>query len=194
MADLFRKVSATDRLAEEARLAKRAKRKNAVHGDGGGSTSVSTPGPSTPVATPSEPEKRPTKKAQKAADAKFTEQQQQKSANETVRLATSGMGANRFGKKKSYNWLNTGAKTVPSAATSNSSINLSLEDDAVPRTTPVISRPPAVRPVKQFGEWNEEIDKRGQTIGMRDILLVLEADGKAARTLTSAYNLPEERD
>ncbi|KAL9111694.1 MAG: hypothetical protein Q9227_003968 [Pyrenula ochraceoflavens] len=194
MAGLFRTVSKADRLAEEARLAKRTKRKNTSGGaDTGSIASVSTPGPSTPVATPSEPEKRPTKKAQKLADAKFTEQQQHKSANETVRMATSGLGG-MFGKKKNYAWLNAGKKTTPSATPNASSINLSLEDDVAPRTVPAVAKPPVVRSVKQFGEWDEETDQRARGICIRDVILVLEADGRAMKALSTAYNQPEEGD
>ncbi|KAL9623001.1 MAG: hypothetical protein Q9160_002719 [Pyrenula sp. 1 TL-2023] len=194
MAEYFRKVSEADRKAEEARLAKRAKRKSAaITNDAGVPSSTSTPGPSTPLPTPSEPEKRPTKKAMKAAEAKFTEAQQQKSSNETVRMATGGISG-RFGKKQ-YSWLQSNKTHSPSppAATSNVNINMSLEDDA-PRQSNATTKPPTVRPARQFGEWNEEAEQQSRGIRLRDLLLVLEGDGKATKALLRAYNLPDEVD
>lgn len=195
MVEFFRKISEADRKAEEARLAKRAKRKSAMSNDSGALSTATTPGPSTPVPIPSEPEKRPTKKAIKAAEAKFTEAQQQKSSNETVRLAT-GSTFNRFGKgKKTYSWLNKGnnASPSPAATVSNANINMSLEDDA-PQPSSVAAKPPTVRPVRQFGEWNEEAEQRSRGIRLRDVLLVLEGDGKATKALLRAYNYPDEVD
>lgn len=193
MAELFRKISEADRKAEEARLAKRAKRKNVAANDSGALSSASTPGPSTPLPVPSEPEKRPTKKAMKAAEAKFTEAQQQKSSNETARLAT-GSAFKRFGNKKTYSWLQNKTQSPASAAAaSNVNINMSLEDDA-PRPSNAVVKPAIVRPVKQFGEWNEEAEQQSRGIRLRDVLLVLEGDGKATKALLRAYNQPDEVD
>ena len=183
IAEVFRKIAQQERKAEEARLAKRARR-SAASAPGGASTpGVMTPGaPETPTATLMDSEKKITKKDRKLQESKFSEAQQQKSANETARLATSGgMGA-RLGKKKgkTYDWLNPGAAaSTPAKPTASAGPSAS--------GTPASSRP-AAAPLKTLGQWDEDKDSGIQA---RDVLLVLETDGKAARSLQRAYSMPE---
>lgn len=108
-------------------------------------------------------------------------------------MATGGISG-RFGKKQ-YSWLQSNKTHSPSppAATSNVNINMSLEEDA-PRPSNATTKPPTVRPARQFGEWNEEAEQQSRGIRLRDLLLVLEGDGKATKALLRAYNLPDEVD
>lgn len=58
-------------------------------------------------------------------------------------------------------------------------------------STPNGVRTSAVSRARQFGDWDED---REPGIQARDVLLVLETDGKATRSLMKGYNVPEGRD
>lgn len=188
--DVFQNISEKDRGKEEARLLKRQKRNVTVPGADAPavpSTPV-TPGTPTPLGDGS---KRVTKKDQKVAEAKFTEAQQHKHANETARMATSNLlgGTNLFGKKKTFSWLQGGASTpkpapgpVPTAANINTALN---EPTPVAKTTP---KPALVVPKsRQFGDWDEACEKE-MAIEAQDILAVLDHDDRAWRSLQKGYN------
>lgn len=183
---VFRKVSNANRASEQARLAKRAKRSAARLPDAGGSSGAATPaGAQTPLVAPAEPEKRLSKKDRKAAETKLTDAQQQKSANETARMA---MGLGATGKfQKQYSWLKSSSAVSPAASrgqtpTRNAAPNSGTSTPRGGRTASMIPRG------RQLGEWNENEDS---TIQARDVLLVLESDGKAIKTLSKGYNMPE---
>lgn len=144
-------------------------------------------GPETPNAMLLDSEKKVTKKDRKIQESKFSEAQQHKSANETARLATSGALGGRFGlggkKGKTYSWLSGGAggSAVSTPVKPTTSAGPSAAG------TPASSRPTAA-PLKVLGQWDEEKDPG---IQRRDVLLVLETDGKAPRSLQRAYSMPE---
>ena len=109
-------------------------------------------------------------------------------------------GGGAFGKKKTYSWLKTsGPKPAPTPiATTPAKINTALNETATETggsvrpgtagtTTTVASSG------THFGEWKEEGEKSAG-IQKRDLLLVLEADGKAPRALQKAYTKPEDKD
>ncbi len=147
--------------------------------------------------------KAPTKKAaKKEAEAKATEAQQHQNTNATVDMALSGSGArNLFGKKKGYSWLNkkpnAGQMTgfpVPSK------LNTAVKPDGVasgggghnpvggvPNGTYL---PPTGR---RIGEWREDRE-RGAGIQLRDLVSVLEADGKEKRVLAKLYSKLSSKD
>jgi hypothetical protein len=187
IAEVFRRVSHADRTAEEARLAKRARRSASANPDALRSGSISTPG-ALDIASmsPLESEKKTTKKDKKLAESKFTEAQQHKSANETARGALGSL----IGKKgKSYSWMTGGTNTpkavsspVPTPARINSAIASSGS------SAPNGVRPAAASRGGQFGDWDED---KEPGIQARDLLLVLETDGKAPRSLMKGYNVPE---
>jgi Transcription initiation factor TFIID component TAF4 family len=184
---VFQKVSGANRASEQARLAKRAKRGLARAAEAGGSSGAATPtGTQTPVTAPPEPEKRLSKKDRKAAETKMSDAQQQKSANETARMAMGLGAATKFSKK--YSWLNKGNAASPAASPGqtpnrgNTTLNSVTSTPGSGRTGTSIPRG------KQFGEWNED-DDRG--IQARDVLMVLETDGKAVKALSKGYNTPE---
>jgi Transcription initiation factor TFIID component TAF4 family len=184
---VFLKASNANHTSEQARLAKRAKRGAAKPTEAGTSSGAATPsGAQTPLIAPAEPEKRLTKKDRKAAEDKMmSEAQAQKSANETARMAM-GLGSSSKFKKK-YSWLNGGAAS-PAASPGQTSSRAGAALNSTP-STPGGGRPgPSIPRGRQFGEWNENEDRGVQA---RDVLLVLETDGKAVKALSKGYNTPE---
>jgi hypothetical protein len=187
IAEIFQQMSRTDRAAEEARLAKRARRSASTNPDAVASSSVLTPG-ALDIASmsPLESEKKATKKDKKLAVSKFTEAQQHKSANETARGALGSL----IGKKgKSYSWMTGGTNTpkaVSSPAPTPARINAAL--GASTSSTPNGVRTTAASRGVQFGDWDED---KEPGIHARDVLLVLETDGKAPRSLMKGYNALE---
>jgi hypothetical protein len=187
IAEVFRRVSQADRAAEEARLAKRARRSASANPDAVRSGSISTPG-ALDIASmsPLESEKKTTKKDKKLAESKFTEAQQHKSANETARGALGSL----IGKKgKSYSWMTGGTNTpkaVSSPVPTPAKINAAIAASSSSAQTGV--GPAATSKGGQFGDWDEE---KEPGIQARDVLLVLETDGKAPRSLMKGYNVPE---
>lgn len=136
--------------------------------------------------SPLESEKKTTKKDKKLAESKFTEAQQHKSANETARGALGSL----IGKKgKSYSWM-TGGTNTPKAASSPvpSPARIHSTTAASTSSAPQSSQPAAAPRGGQFGDWDED---KEPAIQARDVLLVLETDGKAPRSLMKGYNVPE---
>lgn len=132
-----------------------------------------------------ESEKKTTKKERKLAESKFSEQQQHKSANEAARMAVSGLLGNRFGGKKqrTYDWMKGGGGSPavtpgkPSASGATTAAG-----------TPGPERSKSVPAEKVFGQWDEDKDAKIQA---RDVLLVLEGDGRASRSYVRGFSLPE---
>ena len=184
---VFQKVSNMNRALEQARLAKRAKRGVGRNAEASTSSGAATPtGVQTPLVAPAEPPKRLTKKDRKAAESQMSNVQQQKSANETARMAMGLGSSNKF--KKQYSWLKNGHAASPGATpgqtpnASNARLNNAASTPGSVRTGPLIGR------AKQYGEWDENDDR---AIQGRDVLLVLETDGKAVKALSQGYNTPD---
>ncbi|RAL16997.1 uncharacterized protein BO97DRAFT_382183 [Aspergillus homomorphus CBS 101889] len=194
LSDRCRIITEKDNASEEARAAKRAKRSaSAILGDGmvSRAESVDIPGSgaSTPIAekAPSLDKKGLTKKeAKKLMDAKASEAHQHQQSVETARLATNSMLSSRmFGTKKSYSWLNRG----PAASSGFST------PSRVNTATPTAggsekagrSGEPAPVPAKRLGTWREDKEK-GAGIQRRDLVLMLELDGRGPRHLQKAYS------
>ncbi|KAL6236993.1 hypothetical protein BDW75DRAFT_229098 [Aspergillus navahoensis] len=193
LSDRYRFLVDKDASYEEARAAKRAKRSaSAILGDSGtprpDSVDVSGSGASTPIGerAPSIGKGGLTKKeARKLADAKQNEAQQHQQSVETARMATQTMmSGGMFGKKKSYSWLQRGP-TAGSGFSTPSRINPPTSSASAEQA----ARPgePATVPTKRLGTWREDKDK-GSGIQVRDILFMLESDGRAARHIQKAYS------
>lgn len=178
-----------DAALEEARNSKRAKRDATAILEGQSNRAESADmvasGTSTPIGekAPSLEKKGLSKKeARKLADAKTSEAQQHQQSVETARLATSGMMSGRmFGTKKSYAWL---TRSRPSGFSAPSRPGFTTpgagaEKAGRPGETPVV-------PSKRFGTWREDKEK-GAGIQVRDILFMLELDGRGARHVQKAY-------
>ncbi len=184
---VFQKVSNANRASEQARLAKRAKRGIARPAETGSLSGAATPtGAQTPVPAPAEPERRLSKKDRKAAESKMSDAQQQKSANETARMAMGLGSTTKFSKK--YSWLNKGSATSPAASPGQTPNRGNAALISAPPTPGSVRTGFSIGRGKQFGDWNENEDG---AIQARDVLLVLETDGKAVKALSKGYNTPE---
>lgn len=176
-----------DATQEDGRASKRTKRNaNAILGEGGNkANSAELSGASTPMGerAPGLERKAMTKKeARKMADSKVSEAQQHQQSVETARMATNSMlSGSLFGTKKSYSWLNRGPST--SGFSTPSRVNTATPSGGDP------GRPgePAVIPAKRLGGWREDRE-RGLGIQVRDVLYMLELDGRGRKHVQKAYS------
>lgn len=177
---------------EETRSKKRAKRsENAILGENAGNQAESVEpgsGASTPLGekAPGLDKKGVSKKeARKMVDSKASEAQQHQQSVETARMATNSMLSGRmFGTKKSYSWLNRGSSG--SGFSTPSRLNPAASSSA---GTDKPGRPgeKAAVPPKRLGDWREDKEK-GSGIQVRDILFMLELDGRGPRHVQKAYS------
>jgi len=186
IAAVFQKVAQAERAAEEARRAKRAKRRAAATAEGPSAAAAADATAEAALAAVLDPERKTTKKERKLAESKFSEQQQHKSANEAARMAVSGLLGGRFGSKrqKTYDWMNAGKGGGGSPGGTPGRPLASTSTSAA--ATPGAERPRPVPKDKQFGLWDED---RDPGIQARDVLLVLEDDGRAPRSFVRGYSL-----
>ncbi|CAP97238.1 hypothetical protein EN45_084870 [Penicillium chrysogenum] len=172
---------------EERRAAKRAKRNsNAILDEAGRGDSVD-PGsaPSTPLGerAPTLDKKSMSKKeAKKMQDSKATEAQQHAQSVATARMALSGGGRSMFGAKKSYSWLKPGGKASGFSSPSRPTPSTPTAD---PEKTGAGESTPSQNQ-RRLGIWREDQEK-GMGIQVRDILFMLEADGRATRHVQRGY-------
>lgn len=196
----YRMLMEKDVSNEEIRAKKRAKRsENAILGESTGNRAESTEPtgstPSTPIGEKAAgfDKKGMTKKeARKMVDAKASEAQQHQQSVETARMATNSMLSGRvFGTKKSYSWLNRGG-TNASGFSTPSRLNAASPSTGGEKTGR--NGEPAVIPPKQLGTWRED-QERGAGIQLRDVLFMLELDGRGAKHVQKAYSkdLKEDR-
>lgn len=184
---------------ENKREAKRAKRSadatvDEFTGHQVDSLDVSGSAPSTPTAerAPSFDKKSMTKKeAKKMMDSKASEAQQHQQSVETARLATNSMLSGRmFGAKKTYSWLKPGG----------SSTGFSSPSRAAPSTPTAIPDKPgrsgeasAGQPKRRIGTWREDTEN-GSGIQVRDLLFMLEADGRGIKHVQRGYSKDPKED
>ncbi|KAL2426702.1 hypothetical protein ABEF94_012567 [Exophiala dermatitidis] len=178
------KTSQSERSTEDMRRQKRQKRRATAQAEG---TSTGEATPDAALAAALESEKKTTKKERKLAESKFTEQQQHKSANEAARMAVSSMLGSRFGGKKArtYDWMNAGKGGAASPATTPGRPLGSGSTSVVGTPTPDRGR--AVSKEKHLGQWDEAKDAKIQA---RDVLLVLESDGRAPKSYVRGTSVP----
>lgn len=180
---------------ENRRAAKRNKRSaNAILGEGRSDSVDITDTPSTPIAdrAPTFDKKSMTKKeARKLMDSKASEAQQHQQSVETARLATNSMLSGRmFGTKKSYSWLKPGGSS--SGFSSPSRPNPPSTPTAGPEKVSRPGEPPASQ-TKRLGTWREDQEK-GAGIQVRDILFMLEADGRGTKHVQKGYSKDPKED
>lgn len=200
-ADRYRGLVGKETSSENRRAAKRTKRStNAILGEGAGMRSDSADftgsAPSTPIAerAPSFDKKSMTKKeAKKMQDSKASEAQQHQQSVETARLATNSMLSGRmFGAKKSYSWLKPGG---------SSSGFSSPARPAPPTPTPGAEKsssgrsgePANGQSKRRLGTWREDQEK-GAGIQVRDVLFMLEADGRGTKHVQKGYSKDPKED
>lgn len=154
-----------------------------------GSIAPGTPGSVAPDPT----EKLPTKKdmAKKKSEAnKVSDIATHAAANSTTAQFLGGR--NLFGKKKGgYSWLGGGGSA------SGTSTPGRINTQGLPGT-PAASGPAPVEKftvdgVRRLGQWREDREK-GRDIQMRDWVAVLEADGRAKKTLQLALLFLDQSD
>lgn len=175
---------------EERRLAKRAKRNsNAILSEAGRADSVDPTGsaPSTPLgerASGADKKSITKKEAKKMTDSKATEAQQHAQSVETARMAlgSSGPRTSMFGTKKSYSWLKSGgtgsgfsSPSRPTPSTPTAGPEKTIVGDTAPAQTQ-----------RRLGLWRED-QQKGAGIQVRDVLFMLEADGRAAKHVQRGY-------
>ena len=177
---------------EESRSKKRAKRsESAILGENAENRAESVEpgsGTSTPLGDKAlgfDKKGVSKKEARKMVDSKASEAQQHQQSVETARMATNSMLSGRmFGTKKSYSWLNRGSSgsgfSTPSRL--NPAVSSSTGTDKPGRSGEKAAVPP-----KRLGDWREDKEK-GSGIQVRDILFMLELDGRGPRHVQKAYS------
>ena len=183
--EVLQKSALAQRAAEEERLAKRRRRAAAAAASGDSSTAGSVaPDPSATGAGQRAPEPDPkktgSKKEQRKKDeAKATEAQQHAATNKTMNMAF-GLSGAMGGKKLS--WMTGGAS---GGSSSFSRPNATSANTKTPLKTTGLSGSslPAGR---KWGEFRED-KETGAGVQLRDLVSVLEDDGKEKRALARAY-------
>lgn len=188
---------------EEGRAAKRARRSaNAILGSDSvrsGSAGPGTSGASTPTGAGSErapdvDKKMNKKEMKKQAEAKATEAVQHQHAVETARMATNNLTSGRLfgGKKKEYSWLKkstiggSGFSTPTRTNTNASGAN--TDSGGTPGATGASRRgAPSSQAVRGFGDMREDGEK-GKGVQIRDVLIMLELDGRGVKNVQRGYS------
>lgn len=185
LAQALRQSALAERAAEQERIAKRARRVAAdlmaSEGSRSGSTAPGASGSSTPALmgeqAPEVSKKGPNRKEQKRqAEAKATEAQQHAATNKTT-MSVLGLGNVLGGKKLS--WMSGGAANSSSSMLPRVNTNMSK--------TATTNGDGSSLPIgKKYGEFRED-KENGARIQLRDMVSVLETDGKEKRALARAY-------
>jgi hypothetical protein len=159
-----------EKAMEEQRLAKRAKRKaatDAVNQAAQNAAEEEALAAAGPDSTKKAKSRAVDKSRNQAAD------QIHQQTNAAAQLAMSSLGGR---KGKSYSWMTGGGSgtSTPSRPGLTSAVS----------TPKPAERPKPVSKEKGFGAWDEDKDPG---IQVRDVLLVLETDGKAPRAYARGY-------
>ncbi|MBA7493571.1 hypothetical protein ES702_04130 [subsurface metagenome] len=176
----FEKAFQQDLKAENARQAKRRKRNEAVTAQENEANVAAEA--DVLAAAGGDDGRKTTKKERKMAESKITEQQQHASTNEAARMATANLFG-RFGtnKKKNYSWMTGAGSKTPSAAPTPTRSNS--------MAAPSREKLPQAQKGSHLGQF-EEGSEGG--IQARDLILVLESDGRAARSYIKAASIQDE--
>lgn len=162
-----------DLKAENSRQAKRRKRTEAATAQENEANAAAEA--DVLAAAAGEDGRKTTKKERKLQESKVTEQQQYASTNEAARLATAGiLGRLGKGNKKAYSWMTGGGSKPPSVAptpTRSNSTAAPARDKSQNQKS------------HQIGQFDESTEAGIQA---RDLLLVLESDGRAVRSFIRA--------
>ena len=176
----FERFSNREIKAEQARQAKRRKRNESKAEAEKAATEAADEEAAQQAAL--DIEKKGTKKERKNEASKMTEREQHVNTNEAARLAT----ANIFGrlasskKKKEYSWM-----TGVGGGGSKPASGASTPARAAP-AAPATPKQPEVKKGPRIGQFDE---KSEPGIQARDLVLVLESDGKAARSFVKASSI-----
>lgn len=168
--------------AEQARQAKRRKRNEVITAQENEANAAAEQEALNAAA--SEDNKKTTKKERRIAESRLSEQQQHASTNEAARMAT----ANLFGKfpgskKKNYSWLQGGGGGTPVRSASSTAAPTRATSVAPAKDRTETKKGP------QLGQFDETVDSGIQA---RDMLLVLESDGRAAKSYVRGSSAVDE--
>ena len=162
---------AEEKVAEDARRIKRLKRKAVADAEAEAAVKAAEEA-AIAKSTDSEPTKK-SKKAAQAENAQRTEAAKHQTVNTTAQMALAGT----MKKSKKYSWMQSGpgsGASTPSRPGLVGGSSASSTPKPVERSKPVVKE-------KQFAAWDEDKDRGIQA---RDLLLVLESDGKSLRSYT----------
>ena len=181
VAEALNKSAQEERKAEQERLAKRARRVAAgsLSGEAGNPSSSAIGAPGQGLLGERAPEvdikKGPNKKEQKRqAEAKATEAQQHAATNKTTNMA--------LGLKK-LSWMSS----KDSGSGGGGSLGLPrVNTQGLPRTSAANGSGSQLPMGRKYGEFGEDREA-GRGIHMRDMIAVLETDGKEKKALARAY-------
>lgn len=124
------------------------------------------------------------KDSKKQVDTKASEAQQHQQSVETARMATSSMLSGRmFGAKKSYSWLKPGGS---SSGFSSPSRPNPPTPTAGPEKTSRAGEASTNQTKRRLGTWREDGEKAA-SIQIRDILFMLEGDGRGIKHVQKGY-------
>lgn len=167
IANALKRKATEDYNFEKARIAKRQKRQQ-----GTASTPAETPAPA-PLALPEKMTKKERDRLNKAGQ---TDDVLHRKANETASMALGG--------KKKYSWMTGGGGGIGSgASTPRLNTNLGSASGTSTPAVPQIDRGlQGAR--RQFGK-DVDTDDVGRKIQVRDLIHVLELDGRDKKTLVS---------
>lgn len=198
-----RKFMEKDSSYEDGRAAKRAKRSaNAILGSDSvrsGSVGPGTSGASTPAGAGSErapdvDKKVNKKEMKKQADAKATEAVQHQHAVETARMATNNLTSGRLfgGKKKEYSWLKkpaVGGSGFSTPSRINTNVGAANSDSGGTPGASGSSRrgTMSAQAARGLGDLRED-GAKGKGIQIRDVLFMLELDGRGVKNVQRGYS------
>lgn len=177
---------------EDQRAAKRTKRSVEAPPPDADNPAPSVSGTATPAGSVApDGERKVTKKELKKAESKVSEAVQHQQTIEATRMATNNLtsGTNVFGKKKKYNWLQSGsaASSRPLPATAKANANNAASSSAKNGSGNANTAAAPKLVTRHLGVWREDDKERGGGIQTRDLLFVLEVDGKGTKHLQRGY-------
>ncbi|KAI9781570.1 MAG: hypothetical protein M1816_002242 [Peltula sp. TS41687] len=179
---------------EEGRLNKRTRKSSnaLITGNGGKGSTPSTPasasgggllGERAPEAP--EPKKLTKKEQAKLQSARLDEAHQHRSANSTANRFMSG-GASRFGKQKTYSWLNAGGSgtSTPTRPSLGGGLPGGGNIDSRPATPDLIGL--TGNEGQNLGGWRED-GQKGAGIHLRDWVRTLEMEQRSKMSILRGY-------
>lgn len=198
VADRYRGLVNKEAQLETRRASKRTKRSadatfNEVAGNGAESVDPVGSAPSTPIAEKANFDKKSMtkKEAKKLIDTKASEVQQHQQSVETARMATNSMlSGGRFGAKKTYSWLKSGGS---SSGFSSPARPNPPTPSAGPEKSSRTGETASGQSKRRIGSWREDQEK-GAGIQVRDVLFMLEADGRGIKHVQRGYSKDPKED
>lgn len=185
----LREIAASEKAAEEERLAKRARvaAAGALAGESGrssvGASRHNTPGLLGERAPDVDVKKTSKKDQKKQAEAKATEAEQHAATNKTMNMAL-GLGGS-LGKKLS--WMQKDTSSSRGGTPLLSRVNTNNAGSSKSSAAQAGRRGPQLPSVRKHGSFREDKED-GSGIQMRDVIMAMEAEDKEKRTLIRALS------